>query len=191
MKHKFHALVAGHRDAIDKSFHDGGLSILDKIARAILKALKDGHKILLCGNGGSASDSQHIAAEFVGRFHRERRSLPAIALTTDTSILTAVANDYAYEKIFSRQIEGLGRRGDVLIAISTSGRSKNVLEAVKQAKAQGIFTVGFTGKAGGPLKKAVDLCFPAGSETTSHIQEVHITALQAVCEVVEEVFFGS
>lgn len=174
-----------HREAIEKSFVPSQIEVLDKISDVLANALRSGKKFLLCGNGGSAADSQHIAAEFIGRFKRERRSLPAIALTTDTSILTAVGNDYSYEQIFSRQIEGIGEKGDVLIALSTSGNSKNVLEAVRAAKARGMVAVGFTGAGGGTLKSAVDHCFQAQSRETPHIQEVHITALHALSEVVE------
>ena len=154
-------------------------------------AFKKGNKILLCGNGGSAADAQHIAAEFIARFKRERKSLPAIALTTDTSILTAVSNDYSYDLVFARQVEGLGERGDILIAISTSGNSRNILEAARKAKESGLFVIGFTGKSGGELKKIVDLNFSAGSEKTPHVQEMHITALHAISEAVEDTLFSS
>ncbi len=184
-------ILDGHQKAFDASFDAAHLEVLEQISREIIKTFKSGGKILICGNGGSAADAQHIAAEFIGRFKRERRSLPAIALTTDTSILTAVANDYDYSKIFSRQVEGLGLKGDLLIGISTSGNSPNVLEAMIQAKAQGLFTVGFTGASGGKLKDASDLCYIAQSKKTPHVQEMHITALHAVSEVVEDVFFGA
>lgn len=176
---------------MEKSFTPPQLEGLEKIAEVMAQALRSGRKFLLCGNGGSAADSQHIAAEFIGRFKRERRSLPAIALTTDTSVLTAVGNDYAYEQVFSRQVEGIGAKGDLLIALSTSGNSKNVLEAVKAAKAKGILTVGFTGARGGALKEAADYCFQAQSTETPHIQEVHITALHALSEVVEDLVLSS
>ncbi len=179
-----------HRTAVEKSFDQDSLEALELITREILKSLKTGGKILLCGNGGSAADSQHIAAEFIGRFKKERKSLPAIALTTDTSILTAVANDYSYDQIFSRQIEGLGRKGDILIALSTSGNSKNILRAVQQAKAQEIVSAGFTGADGGELKRLADMCFRAKTQKTPHIQEMHITALHAISEAVENVLFG-
>jgi D-sedoheptulose 7-phosphate isomerase len=129
---------------------------LEEMARVCITALKSGRKLLLCGNGGSAADAQHIAAELIGRFKHERKSLPAIALTTDTSILTAMANDYSFDVVFSRQVEGLGESGDVLIALSTSGNSKNVLEAVSKAKSLGITTLGLTGKTGGKLKNNAD-----------------------------------
>lgn len=180
-------LADGHRDAFDASLKKKNLEILEQIAKELLKALRAGHKILLCGNGGSASDAQHIAAEFIGRFKRDRESLASIALTTDTSILTAVANDYSYDDIFSRQVEGLGQEGDVLIGISTSGNSKNVLKAIATAKAKKLVTIGFTGGSGGALKDAVDIVFIAGSDKTPHIQEVHIATLHAISEVVEDV----
>ena len=183
---KFAEIFRQNREALEKSFTPPQIKRLEEIAALLATALRSGRKILLCGNGGSAADSQHIAAEFIGRFKRERRSLPAIALTTDTSILTAVGNDYAYEKIFSRQVEGLGEKGDVLIALSTSGNSKNVLEAVRAAKARGLKTVGLTGLKGGALKGAADQCFQAQCDETPHIQEVHITALHALSEVVED-----
>ena len=185
-KNLFEEIIRQNREAIEKSFTSPQLEILEKIAIQAAQCLRSGGKILLCGNGGSAADSQHIAAEFVGRFKRERPSLPALALTTDTSILTAIGNDYAYEKIFSRQVEGLGQKGDVLIALSTIGNSKNILEAVKAAKAKGVATIGFTGAKGGTLKDLVDHCFYAQSSETPHIQEVHITALHALSEVVED-----
>ena len=179
-------IIRQNRQAIEKSFVPSQLKVLEKIAGVLAKALCSGRKILLCGNGGSAADSQHIAAEFIGRFKRERRSLPALALTTDTSVLTALGNDYAYEQVFSRQVEGLGEKGDVLVALSTSGNSKNVLEAVRAAKAKGLATIGFTGAKGGALKGVVDHCFQAQSLETPHIQEVHITALHALSDVVED-----
>lgn len=191
MKESFKAIIEEHREAVEKTFTGNQLQILEKISREILKAFKAGRKILLCGNGGSAADSQHIAAEFIARFKRERQSLPAIALTTDTSILTAVANDYDYSRVFARQVEGLGHKGDILIAISTSGNSKNILEAVHMARKKSLLTIGFTGGSGGKLAKAVDQCFIVQAKKTPHIQEIHITALHAISEVVEDVLFGA
>ena len=191
MKESFQSIFEDHRKAVEESFDAKQVKVLEKISQEILQAFKSGRKILLCGNGGSAADSQHIAAEFIGRFKRERRSLPAIALTTDSSILTAVGNDYHFDKIFSRQVEGLAEEGDVLIAISTSGNSKNILEAVRQARAMDVVTIGFTGYDGGVLKDSVDICFKAKSKKTPHIQEVHITALHAISEVVENAFFAA
>ena len=179
-----------HARVAAKSFEPAQLTALEKISAVIIDAFRNKKKILLCGNGGSAADSQHIAAEFIVRFKRERRSLPAIALTTDTSIITATGNDYNYESIFSRQVEGLGEAGDVLIAISTSGNSPNVIAAVLAAKKNGMAAVGFTGASGGKLIQHTDVHFQAASSKTPHIQEMHITALHAVSEVVEDQLFS-
>lgn len=162
------------------------IPIIEAIGMACKTAIETGHKILLCGNGGSAADSQHIAAEFVGRFVKERCSLPAIALTTDTSILTAVGNDYGYDQIFLRQVEGLGQAGDVLIGISTSGNSANVVKAVELAKTMGIQTFAFTGDGGGKLKELCDLTLAVPTKTTTRVQEMHILAGHIICELVEE-----
>ena len=183
-------IIKKHRDAVEKSFTAPQVEQLAQIAREFTRCLKAGHKLLFCGNGGSAADSQHIAAEFVGRFKINRPGLAAIALTTDTSILTAVANDFGYDTIFARQVEALGQAGDILVALSTSGMSSSVLHAVSMAEKKGLFTVGFTGIRGGELKKISDICFVAQHEETSHIQEVHMVALHAISEVVEKVFFG-
>ena len=154
-------------------------------AQAIISAFKSGHKLFFCGNGGSAADSQHIAAEFVGRFQKERKAWPAIALTTDSSALTALSNDYSFDIVFSRQLQALGQKGDVLIAISTSGNSKNVLEAVKQAKALGITSVGVTGGKGGQLAGLCDIAIIAASTKTARIQESHLVIFHSICELVE------
>ena len=166
----------------------------DALARAIdlvADALKADRKILLFGNGGSAADAQHIAAEMVGRFHGERKGMPAIALTTDTSALTAIANDYGYDAVFARQIEALGRPGDVAIAISTSGKSPNVLKAVDVARGAGLKTIGLTGGDGGPLASRVDvsLCVSA-SRLSFRIQETHIMAGHILCEMVDRRLHG-
>ncbi|MBI4971878.1 MAG: SIS domain-containing protein [Candidatus Omnitrophica bacterium] len=181
-------ILAENRAAIENTFKDGNLNVLEQIAGEMVRVLENRGTIFLCGNGGSAADAQHIAAEFIGRFKHERRSLPAIALTTDTSILTALANDYSYDVVFARQIEGLGKAGDLLIAISTSGNSTNVIEAVKAAKELGVKTAAFTGETGGKLAGMTDYIFKARSKNTSHVQETHITALHAVSEIVEEIF---
>ena len=156
----------------------------------IAKRIKRGNKLLICGNGGSAADSQHIAAELVGRFSMERKPLPAIALTTDTSILTAVGNDYSFDKIFERQVEALGKEGDILIGISTSGNSQNVLNAVKKAKELGLLTIGFCGKDGGELAKISHHSFVVKSFSTPRIQEVHITLGHVLCDFVEKFIFS-
>jgi D-sedoheptulose 7-phosphate isomerase len=164
------------------------LSTLEGIARVLINALRAGRKILVCGNGGSAADSQHIAGELVSKFRRQRRALPSVALTTDTSILTSIGNDFGFEDVFSRQVEALGEEGDVLLAISTSGNSPNVLKAVRTAKEMGITTVGFTGEDGGRMRRRVDFCFRVPSQSTPRIQESHITVAHALCELIEQEF---
>lgn len=155
-------------------------------AAAIVKSIRSGGKVVIFGNGGSAADSQHIAAELVGRFKKERNALPAIALTTDTSIITALANDYGYDVVFSRQVEALGRKGDIAIAISTSGKSKNIIEAVKVAKRLGLTTIALTGASGGDLKRTCDISISVPSEDTPRIQESHCLIGHIICELVEE-----
>lgn len=159
-----------------------------KITKLIIDSLKKGGKVIIFGNGGSASDSQHIAAELVGRFKKDRSPLPAIALTTNTSILTAVANDYGYEFVFAKQIEALAAKNDVAIGISTSGRAKNVLCAIKQAKNMGIKTIALSGSDGGELAKLADISFVVPSTVTARIQEAHITIGHIICELIEEEF---
>jgi len=154
-------------------------------ASAITKCLRGGGKLLLFGNGGSAADAQHLAAEFVGRFVGERRALPAIALTTDSSIITAVGNDYGFEHIFARQIEGLGRANDVAIGVSTSGNSPNVIAAVEAASKRGLKTIGLIGKYGVMLAKSVDIAITVGAINTARIQECHIAIGHLFCELVE------
>ncbi|NPA53969.1 MAG: D-sedoheptulose 7-phosphate isomerase [Aquificae bacterium] len=154
------------------------------------KRLKAGYKILICGNGGSAADSQHFAAEIVGRFEKERKGFPAIALTTDTSALTAIGNDYGFEYIFSRQVEALGQKGDILVGISTSGNSENVIKAVEVAKEKGIFTVGLLGKDGGKLKDIVDKAFIVRHKSTARIQEVHLTMEHTLCKIIDMYLTG-
>jgi len=161
------------------------LAAIISAAELIISALKSGHKLFFCGNGGSAADSQHIAAEFVGRFQKERKAWPAIALTTDSSALTALGNDYSFDIVFSRQLQALGQKGDVLIAISTSGNSKNVLEALRQAKAMGITVIGVTGGSGGQLAPLSDIAIIAASSKTARIQESHLVIFHSICELVE------
>ena len=151
----------------------------------IFKSLKKGGTIFWCGNGGSAADSQHIAAEFVGRFKKNRKPLRSIALTTDTSILTCVSNDYSFEEVFSRQIDALGRKGDVLVAISTSGNSRNVKRAIIQAQKMGLKTIGLLGKNGGTCKNYVDVPLIIPSNNTARIQEIHILIEHLLCEIME------
>ena len=162
------------------------LAVLLEVAKVASSTIKANKKIMLCGNGGSAADSQHIAAEFIGRFEKERKSIAAIALTTDTSALTAIGNDYGYEEVFSRQVEGLGQSGDLLIGISTSGNSKNVVKALKVAKKNGIRTVALVGdKPNGVIQTIADYVLVAPSENTARIQECHILMMHTICQLVE------
>lgn len=149
-------------------------------------AIAAGHKIMFCGNGGSAADAQHWAAEIVGRFQKERRGMPAMALTTDTSIITAIGNDYGYDKIFSRQVEALGQAGDVLVGISTSGNSANVLAAIAEAKIMGIKTIGFAAGSGGAMAEVCDVCLTMPTQVTARAQEMHELIGHILCEMVEE-----
>lgn len=161
-----------------------------EIARAVelvAGCLRTGHKVLLCGNGGSAADAQHIAGELVGRFRRERPAFAAIALTTDTSILTAIANDYGFEAVFARQVEGLGAEGDVLLAYSTSGNSPNVLKAIEAARGRGMRVIGLTGASSGAMAGRCDVLIQAPAEDTPTVQECHATAGHTICRLVEEI----
>jgi len=159
--------------------------VLLRIAAEMTHAFLRGNKVLWCGNGGSAADSQHLAAELVGRFRRQRRGLPSIALTTDTSILTSVSNDYGYEQVFRRQVEALCRQGDVLVGISTSGKSRNVCLALDDARRLGAFTVAFTGQDGGPMAAVADALLAVPSRDTARIQEAHILCGHILCDWVE------
>lgn len=159
---------------------------IKEISDIVIDALKKGGKVMVFGNGGSASDSQHIAAELVGRFKKDRSALPAIALTTNTSIITAIANDYGYEAVFAKQVEALGQKNDVAIGISTSGKAKNVAAGIKQAKKMSIKTVALTGGDGGDLAKLADVSILVPSPVTARIQEAHITIGHIICELAEE-----
>ncbi len=161
------------------------ISLIEKCGQIIVDAVKRGNKILLCGNGGSAGDAQHIATEFVGRYEKERKGLPAIALTTDTSALTAIGNDYGFERIFSRQVEALANEGDVLVGFSTSGKSPNIIAAIMEARRIGCQTIGLTGAKGKKLASLCDASVLVPSERTSRIQEAHITIGHLWCEMVE------
>jgi D-sedoheptulose 7-phosphate isomerase len=153
--------------------------------------LRSGGKIMLCGNGGSAADSQHIAAEMIVRFHIDRRGLPAMALTADSSILTAGSNDLGFERVFSRQVEALGRKGDLLVALSTSGRSPNVIRAAEQAKAMGVEVIGLTGAAEGPMDRIAGLVLHVPSDDKARIQESHIAIGHLICDLVDRALFGN
>jgi len=159
--------------------------VVEEVARVLVERVAAGAKVLLCGNGGSAADSQHVATELAVRYQTSRRAIPAIALTVDTSVLTAASNDLGFEEVFARQIEALGARGDVLIAISTSGGSPNVLRAVEVARERGLVTVGLTGEGGGKLAGAVDHCIRVPSGTTPRIQEAHLVIEHLLCAALE------
>ena len=177
----FAATIAAHRQA----HASAGPAVLAAVD-VLLEALRSGRTVMACGNGGSAADAQHFAAELTGRFARERRAWPALALTTDTSALTAIGNDYGFDRVFARQVEAHGRQGDVLVAMSTSGNSPNVLAAVEAARARGVKTIGLTGTDGGALGRVVDVHLNVPSPTTARIQEVHITLLHVLCDLVEQ-----
>ncbi len=162
---------------------------IEKAATVILESLKKGGKLLIFGNGGSAADSQHIAAELVGRFKIERKALPAIALTTDTSALTAIANDYGYDAVFSRQLEALASKGDVALGISTSGNSKNVIEAFRKARSLGLKTIALAGGDGGKIKKEADISIIVASKDTPRVQESHIMIGHILCALIEHNIF--
>jgi D-sedoheptulose 7-phosphate isomerase len=178
------------RDAVDAAIADPEfVATIAAIVDRVADALAAGHKLLLAGNGGSAADAQHIAGEFLSRLNYDRRPLAAVALTTDSSVMTAIANDYGYEQLFERQVLGLGRPGDVLIAISTSGRSPNVLRALRAARRSGLAAIGFTGRGGGDMSALCDLCLRAPSDSTPLIQQLHITAGHILCGLVEARLF--
>ena len=172
------AFVAGQADGVVQA------------AEAMAGALREGRAVLLFGNGGSAADAQHIAAEFVNRFEVERRPLPALALTTDSSVLTSIGNDYAYDQVFAKQVRALGKRGDVAVGLSTSGRSPNVLRGLEAAREQGLLTIGLTGQDGGQMADLCDHLFRVPSTVTARIQETHITLGHALCALVDDLLFG-
>jgi D-sedoheptulose 7-phosphate isomerase len=164
-----------------------------KAGTALAEALRAGNKVLACGNGGSAADSQHFAAEIVGRFEREREGMPAIALTVDTSAITAIANDYDWDRVFAKQLQALGRAGDVLLAISTSGNSKNVIQAIEAAHARGMAVIALTGKDGGAMGRMLrpgDFHLNVAHPRTMRVQEIHLLVIHSLCEVVDNVIHG-
>lgn len=188
-KHSLQTPVAEKIDdliQVLQDLKDHQASSIEGCGNLICSTLKQGSKVLLCGNGGSAADAQHIAAELVGRFEKERRALPAIALTTDTSALTAISNDYAFERVYARQVEALGKKGDCLIAISTSGNSPNILAAAVAARDLGCSVIGMTGATGKKLAGLSDACLLVPSSRTSHIQETHIAVAHIWCEMVDQ-----
>lgn len=174
---------------VKKKIADNLSNEIEEFVNIIIGCYKKDNKVMICGNGGSAADSQHISAEFVGRYKKERKGLPCIALTTDTSILTAWSNDYDFETVFERQVASLGKEGDVLIGLSTSGNSKNVIKAFEKAKEMKIKTISLLGKDGGKSKNMADIELIMPSNNTARIQEAHITILHIMCELVEKELF--
>ena len=183
--------IAAHLErslaALERATQDAALLATARaIAAVIIAALRSGNKLLIIGNGGSAADAQHIAAEIVGRYKQDRPAWAAMALTTDTSALTAIANDYGFEQVFARQIEGLGRRGDVLLALSTSGRSPNILAALRAARERGLVTIGFTGRNGEALGALVDHLLVSPSDDTPVVQQIHLAVAHGICHEIEQ-----
>jgi D-sedoheptulose 7-phosphate isomerase len=182
---KIRAMAADSLDAKRRFFEQSGRDVA-RTARMIIESMRGGGKLLIFGNGGSAADAQHVAAELAFKMGRERDALPALALTTDTSLLTAISNDRSFDFVFARQIQALGREGDIALAISTSGNSPNVVEAVKQARAMQIETIGLLGAGGGKVGAMVDLALIVPSDETPRIQEVHIAASHIICQLIED-----
>ena len=180
--------LKAHQSVISQIQHDMTQQIAD-VVELMINSFRNGKKLLIMGNGGSAADSQHLAAEIVGRFKLERAALPAIALSTDTSILTAIGNDYGFDRVFSRQIEALAENGDVVIGLSTSGNSPNVLKALEQAREHGCITIGLLGKDGGSIKTVCDLALIVPTNDTPRVQEGHITIIHIICDLVEKGMF--
>lgn len=167
------------------------IDIIVQIAQIWIESLANGNKVIFCGNGGSAADSQHLAAKLMGRYKIDRNPMPAMSLTVDTSALTAIGNDYGYEKVFSRQLRGIAKKGDVLVGISTSGNSKNIIEAFQIAHSLGVKTVAFTGEGGGRMKEEADICLNVPSTIINNIQEMHIASGHIICGLVEAHFFAN
>ena len=188
LEHVLRTLEESARTKMEISRDEAGKVL--KAAEMLVEAFRAGNKVLLFGNGGSAADAQHIAAEFVGKFGKVRKALPAIALNVNASVITSISNDISYDTVFSRQIEALAQPGDVVVAISTSGKSPSVLEGLRAAKKKGARTIGLTGIGGEPMRKEADVCLTAPSLKTPRIQEVHITLGHIICELVENELFG-
>lgn len=180
-------VIKAHKKLVAE-LQKSGVETLAAAAEAITKAIKQNGTVYICGNGGSAADAQHIAAEFVGRFERERKPLPAVALTTNTSVITSIANDYGFENVFIKQVEALVREGDILWAISTSGTSPNIIAAAESAKKKGALVLAFTGSSNNELEQIADICFCANSESTARSQEIHQIAYHIICDLVEQNF---
>ena len=185
MKKMIQSEFEAHKHTIEKTI-ETLIPSVEEASRMLVETLKNGHKVLLCGNGGSAADAQHIAAELTGRYKSERRGLPGIALTTDTSALTAISNDYGYDHVFDRQVEALANKGDLLIGISTSGNSKNIISAFKVAKELGCHCLGLSGRDGGAMNEVCDLNIVVPSDDTPRIQEMHILIGHTLCQAVDD-----
>jgi D-sedoheptulose 7-phosphate isomerase len=190
MKDKIKSIITASIDVKNKIFADEAfIKRIEEVAFGIAGAFKNENRLYLCGNGGSAADAQHLAAEFTGRFYSDREPLPAEALHVNTSFLTAIANDYSYDQVYERAIKAFGRKGDVLIGISTSGNSKNVILAQEEAKRRGMTVISFTGESGGKMKDSCDYLFNVPSKDTPRIQESHILIGHIICQLVEEELF--
>jgi len=187
MKKQIVQTIAMHRKMLD-NFETGCVKIIEKTAKTIISCIEKGGIIYICGNGGSAADAQHIAGELVGRFLRRRKALPAVAISTDTSVITSIANDYGFENIFAKQVEGLVKKQDCLWALSTSGSSSNVVKAAELAKKRGAKVIAFTGKKNSRLEKIADVCLCSENEKTFAVQEMHQLAYHIICGLVEQHF---
>lgn len=178
-------VIDAHEKMISQ-LRENGIETIAAIAEAIIKSLSQNGTVYLCGNGGSAADAQHIAGELVGRYEHERRGLPAVALTTDSSVMTSISNDYGYESVFSKQVEALVREGDIFWALSTSGTSSNIISAARLAKKKGACVIAFTGRAGSKLEETCDICFCADGKSTARSQEIHQLGYHIICKLVEQ-----
>jgi len=187
MKKQIVQTIAMHRKMLD-NFETGCVKIIEKTAKTIISCIEKGGIIYICGNGGSAADAQHIAGELIGRFLRRRKALPAVAISTDTSVITSIANDYGFENIFAKQVEGLVKKQDCLWALSTSGSSSNVVKAAELAKKRGAKVIAFTGKKNSRLEKIADVCLCSENEKTFAVQEMHQLAYHIICGLVEQHF---
>ncbi len=188
MRENYRAAIDEKLSVLNALEEQGYFTVLDSVFQVIVDCYRNGHKIMMAGNGGSASDAQHFAGELMGQFEEKRKPLPAVALTPDSSVMTCICNDYGFEQCFARQIQGLGQAGDVFFAISTSGNSANIVEAVKMAKERGMITVLLSGKTGGKLAEICDYNLLVPSTHVSRIQEIHIFTIHTLCELIDEEF---
>lgn len=182
-------VIDSKEELLKKIQSSGYLAVLEETGEMMIKRLREGNKLILAGNGGSAADAQHFAGEMMGRFQMEREALPAVSLCVDASVVTSIANDYGYADVFSRQLEGIGKRGDIFIPISTSGNSKNLIHAIKKARQKGMGVIGFLGKDGGEMKSLCDYALVVPSDSTPRIQEIHTLSVHLLCEMIEKELF--